>query len=150
MLSVSLVKYNRFFLDLSYIWMNDAEIKQLIIAPDFTKEDQLRWFKDLKLKTDYLIWGVVTNGIKVGACGLKNITSVDCEYWGYIGNKTYWGKGVGYEIMQIIEQKARSLNLNSIWLQVLRNNERAIKLYKKSEFIIEKTNSNLFTMRKCL
>jgi len=145
-----LVEFTKIFLDLSWQWLNDAEIKQTTNTPDFTKESQQIWYNNLKNKTDYKIWGIEQNGLPIGACGLKNITDVDCEYWGYLGKRTYWGKGIGTEILKMMEGKARSLKLESIWLQVLRINERAIRLYNKNGYLIETSGSNLLIMRKSL
>ncbi len=104
----------------------------------------------IKSKKDYLIWGINTNSNKIGACGLKKITKLDCEYWGYIGEKEYWGKGIGKTMMNLVEEKARDLKLKSIWLKVLVNNERAINLYHKCDYIIEKEQGQIFLMRKIL
>lgn len=147
-MDIQIVPYDKIFLDLSWEWLNDPEIKELTNTPDFTKEDQERWFDGIKLKTDYLIWGVETDKIKVGVCGLKNITALDCEYWGYIGDKSYWGKGVGKLVMRLMEEKANEIKLKSIWLQVLQQNLRAIRLYEKLGYIVEKQTSELLFMRK--
>lgn len=138
------------FLDYSWMWLNDLEIKRLTNTPDFTKESQLNWFNSLQHKSDYLILGVKIDEVPVGVCGLKNINNDDGEYWGYIGEKTYWGKGIGFQMMKKIEEIAMSKGLNSIWLQVLEKNERAIRLYKSLSYKIVSSNNNLIIMRKLL
>ncbi len=148
--SIKLVNYDQEFLELSWQWLNDCEIKQMTNTPDFTKESQQLWYNSLKNKINYMIWGITNNEIPVGACGLKNITSSDCEYWGYIGDKAYWGKGIGVEILKAMEEKAKTLHLVSIWLQVMKTNERAMGLYQKNGYSIEVSQIDYVIMRKSL
>ena len=147
-MKIKLSEFNHDFLKLSFIWLNDPEIKELTNTPVFTKESQLSWFESLKERKDYLVWGIMSGATPVGVCGLKKITLVDCEYWGYIGEKSYWGKGIGKTIMNLMEAEARKLNLKSIWLQVIADNERAVKLYLKAGYLIEKKEQDFFYMRK--
>jgi RimJ/RimL family protein N-acetyltransferase len=111
---------------------------------------QISWFNNIEIKNNYLIWGVIYNDIPVGVCGLKNITSDDCEYWGYIGEKVFWGIGLGTAIVKLMEKRACELELKSIWLSVLTDNERAIKLYTKNEYKKEIEKNNITLMRKFL
>lgn len=145
---VKLVRFDRVFLQLSWDWLNDSELKELTDTPDFTRESQQSWFDTLQKQTEYLIWGISFQNVRIGACGLKNFTTDDCEYWGYIGNKEYWGKGLGAEIMKLVEEEARSLNMHSLWLKVLHKNERAIRSYHKSGYTIEESMPSFLKMRK--
>lgn len=138
------------FLDYSWVWLNDLEIKILTNTPDFTKESQRNWFNRLQHKSDYLILGVKIDEVPVGVCGLKNISNYDGEYWGYIGERTYWGKGIGSQMMKKIEEIAMSKGLKSVWLQVLEENDRAIRLYKSFSYKVVSSNNNLIIMRKLL
>ena len=147
---IQLVIYDLTFLELSWNWLNDSEIKKLTNTPTFSREDQINWYDTLEIKKDYLIWGVQEGETKIGVCGLKKITKIDCEYWGYIGEKTYWGKGIGRIMMEMLEFRAREMQLQSIWLQVLDDNLRAIKLYEKLGYINEKQIGDLIFMRKLL
>ncbi len=149
-MDIQIVDYDKGFLNNSWEWLNEYEIKKLTNTPDFTKEDQLRWYQSIQNKQDYLIWGIVADSTPIGVCGLKKITQEDCEYWGYIGEKEYWGKGIGRNIMNLLEEKAKDINLKSIWLQVVQDNNRAIKLYEKSGYQIEKEEKELIFMRKTL
>lgn len=149
-MNLELVEYTHDFLLLSNKWLNDTQIKQLTNSTTFTPAQQLQWFNELPSKTNYLIWGVTLNSEKVGACGLKKVTNIDAEYWGYIGEKSYWGKGYGSVMLTIIEQKATQLHLKSIWLTVLLSNTNAIKLYTKNGFMLENKEAHFQTMRKIL
>jgi RimJ/RimL family protein N-acetyltransferase len=132
-----LVSFSEEFLDLSWTWLNDPLVAKLTNTPIFSKEDQKKWFHSLHENENYRIWGVIFNDQKIGACGLKNITQNDCEYWGYIGEKSFWNKGIGTMILNNIISIAKKDNLESIWLNVLYLNKNAIHLYEKLGFKIE-------------
>lgn len=149
-MNVQLVKYSRIFLDLSWNWLNDEETRYLTNTPAFSKEDQLLWFYTLEGKEDYRIWGIRVDGEPVGACGLKNISGNDGEYWGYIGEKDYRGKGIGTKIMECIERKALKLKLKRIWLRVIPENIAARRLYEKSGYTVGKPQDSLIIMSKIL
>ncbi len=142
------VTYNKDFLNLSWSWLNDPEIKKLTNTPDFTRESQRKWFETINLLDNYLIWGVEFQKKKVGVCGLKNITKNDCEYWGFIGEKDFWNKGVGTMILNEIILISKKRGLNSIWLRVISANRIAINLYNKFGFEMESTvEEDLLIMR---
>lgn len=143
-----LKEYTELYLNASWVWLNDPEVRKLTNTPVLTKDTQLRWYESLKEKKDYKIWGVSVDNKPIGACGLKKIANKDAEYWGYIGDKDFWGKGLGKKILHLMEKEARELKLESVWLQVLKENERAYNLYVKTGYLIEKEDSNLIFMRK--
>lgn len=147
---LKVVEYSELFLELSWTWLNDQEIKFLTDTPSFNKEDQVKWYNSLSSKSDYLIWGLMIDQLPIGVCGLKNITPVDCEFWGFIGDKQFWGKGYGAEMLNLMESKAIGLNMESMWLKVLPENIRAVKLYQKYGFKIEKESEKYFFMIKHL
>lgn len=89
---ITLTSYDREFLDLSWIWLQDPEIKKLTLTSDFTREQQLQFFHSLKERKDYLIFGIQLGTRKIGVAGLKNIKNDIAEYWGYIGEKDLWVK----------------------------------------------------------
>ena len=146
--NIQLVVFDRQFLEYSWNWLQDDEIRQMTSASLLSKEDQLCWFDNLKNRPDYLIWGISANQNPIGVTGLKNVTDTDCEYWGYIGEKEYWGKGIGKRIMDHLELVAKQRKLRSIWLRVNKDNFRAVNLYKKMNYKVEQTTDISFIMRK--
>jgi RimJ/RimL family protein N-acetyltransferase len=144
---ITFVAYDQVFLELSWKWLHDPEIKELTMTPDFTKEDQQLWFETISNRIDYKIWGIVCNAHPIGVCGIKNITLSDGEYWGYIGDKNFWGIGIGSFMLKFILLEAKKMTLKSVWLTVSINNERALKLYEKYGFEKEETNSSLLKLR---
>lgn len=147
-MKITFVEYNEKFLEKSWKWLNDPEIKKLTLTRDFTKQEQRIWYNSLKGKGDYLIWGVMSDDFLIGVCGLKNITDSYGEYWGYIGDKKFWGKGIGNQILSFILEKAIEKGLESIYLKVSELNTIAISLYSKFHFQKTQSFNGLVTMRR--
>lgn len=49
---VDFVEYSIEFLELSWEWLNDSEIKSLTMTPDFTREEQIVFFRKLPFRQD--------------------------------------------------------------------------------------------------
>lgn len=147
-----MVEFNDFskeILDLSYDWLNDPEIKYLTQTPDFTKEDQLRWFNNLPENESYYVKAIYFNSIPIGVVGLKKIDleNKTAEYYGYIGDKSLWGKGLSKEIFNFITEIAKNkFDLNTIYLNVVEDNHRAIRAYEKAGFKITNNLENNIKM----
>lgn len=76
----------------------------------------------------------------IGAVYLLNIDWVarNCEFAIWIGEHREQGHGAGkFATLKALEHAFLDLNLNSVYLTALRDNERAIRLYKKVGFILE-------------
>lgn len=55
-----------------------------------------------------------------------------------IGDKSYWDKGYGTEVMGLLLSHGfDTLNLNRIYLRVYVSNPRAIRSYEKAGFTLE-------------
>lgn len=139
---IQLVEFDRHFLECSWRWLQDEELRKLIMAPVFDKVRQEEWFASLSEKKDYLIWGVAAAGEPIGVCGLKHLTADTGEYWAYIGNKMFWGRGIGGEILQRLLAIAKGMGLKSLSLRVWTENLRAISLYRKFGFIESRDSNN--------
>lgn len=145
-LQLRLVQFDRGFLDKSWEWLNDTEVRELTMTPLFSKYDQLKWYQSLEQKTDYYIWGITCNNLPIGVCGIKNISDKSGEYWGYIGEKLYWGLGIGKWIMTSMKNEAIALGLSQLVLSVNISNKRAINLYKDSGFIADRVVDSVLNM----
>ena len=137
-MKIKFVEYDNEYLDLSWMWLNDPEIKDLIMAPDITKESQKQWYDELKARNDYYIWGIKDGNVRIGAVGIKRVNLKDKsgEYFGYIGNKKYWGLGIGTNMIEYIINFAKTKQLSTVYLWVSRSNSRAIRLYEKNGFLL--------------
>ncbi|EKS1846393.1 GNAT family N-acetyltransferase [Cronobacter muytjensii] len=147
---ITLTSYDREFLELSWIWLQDPEIKKLTLTSDFTREQQMAFFNSLHDRKDYLIYGVQLGTKKIGVAGLKNIKNDVAEYWGYIGEKDLWGKGIGKFVIEEIERIANNFGIKKLYLKVSEFNPRAIKAYHKSGFVISNSQNNVIFMEKVI
>lgn len=145
---LKIVNYDERFLELSWKWLRDEEIKEMTATPDFTKEQQQNWYNSLPEKKDYFVWGIEYDNNPIGAFGIKNIKDDSGEYWGYIGEKQYWGLGIGKTIMADAIDKAKERNLRQLVLKVLDTNKRAIKLYQNFDFHIYQKDKNFLLMKR--
>lgn len=134
--SIQFTEFDAVYLERSYVWLTEPEIKRLTLSPDITKQSQQLWYDSLSERNDYMIWGVLCDGIPVGAVGLKKIDYINhsAEYFGYIGEKKYWGKGIGTQMLSFAIDEARKLDVKKLELHVSDDNTRAIALYNKIGF----------------
>lgn len=148
---VKLEQYSKLYLDNSWEWLSDPEVKYLTQTPDFTRDEQLEWFEKLETLDNYKIWGISYNQRRIGVFGIKNIEDGKGEYWGYIGEKEYWGKGLGKDILRLIFINALEMNLKELYLKVIVDNVRAISLYETMGFVTQLSKEGEFvTMVKKL
>jgi len=131
---LTFVPYDRRFLDCSFQWFQDGELRRLTNTPVVTRQQQETWFDSLPTRSDYQIWGVEFERRPIGACGIKHIAGTDAEYWGYIGDSTYWGRGLGRQMVGFCLEKAAEQGLARVWLTVDKDNQRAIGLYRNIGF----------------
>ena len=123
------------FLACSAQWLQDPEIIALIDAGEYSADRQREWFASLPGRADYLVWGVSLDGRPVGAVGLKNIDDGAGEYFGYLGDKSCWGRGLGHQLLAFAERQAVKLGLALVRLRVLDTNERAVRLYRRAGYL---------------
>lgn len=153
MARVKLIPFTREYLDRSWDWLRDPEIKVLTMAPDFTREDQIQFFESLPDRDDYKIWGVESaDGRPIGAAGLKHISGSAAETWCYIGERAYWGRGVGGCIIEACEEEARRLGIKLLTIIVHESNERSLRTYGKMGFGLESQDdeAHILTLVKSL
>ena len=142
-----LVQFDKCYFDLSKSWLTDSELRHLIHAETLpSDEERLRWFELLSSRSDYRIWGIDYLMQPIGVCGLKHITDGQAEYWGYIGEKSFWGKGLGSCIMTEVLLKAQDLRLTRVYLRVRKYNLRAFRMYEKYGFSIDSEDSSVYCM----
>ncbi|MBM7562772.1 GNAT family N-acetyltransferase [Fusibacter tunisiensis] len=129
-----------------YNWSLDREVIKFLSVPDkyppFTKEETTIWIQTCIDGTNgYLQKSILTkDNIHIGWVDFKNFDKVNsnAELGITIGNKDYWGQGYGSAaIIEMLDFGFEKLDLHKIWLRVDKDNERAIKSYKKIGFVEE-------------
>lgn len=145
--NLKLVNYSNTYFDLSKVWLSNIETNHLTCTGNLPSDESRKvWFESLSHREDYLIWGVEYNKEPIGACGLKHIENNEAEYWGYIGVKTLWGKGLGKFLLSETLLKAEVLGLKKVYLRVIKDNERAFRLYQSFGFVIYQEDDEFYLM----
>ena len=126
-------------------WIKDEEVIRysLSLFQKMKNDEEIStWFDKLLLdKSSYkkAIVDVCKNRI-IGYAGIAKIseTNLSGEYFIFIGDKTYHGKGVGtYVTKEIVKSGFQELNLNRIMLTTFEKNISAVKAYTKAGFKME-------------
>lgn len=145
---LKLVDYDVSYLERSWFWLSDPLVAELTMTSPFTKKEQMDFFSSLAGRNDYIIRGVEYLSQPIGAVGIKNIKSAKGEYWGYIGEKQYWGKKLGGEMIRLISDIARENDIEYLYLYVHEMNLRAFRLYQKQGFVTKVSENSLILMEK--
>lgn len=123
-------------------WMKDEEINQYFrfqsdaVTPE-SINDFITSSSSCKSNKHYAI--VDDNDVYLGTISLKNIdmNNFNAEY-AIALRKAAIGKGVAREAtIEILNNAFEYFKLNKIYLNVIADNERAIKFYEKMGFILE-------------
>lgn len=126
-----------------YKWIRDEEaiIYSLSVFQKMKTDRQIEdWYTQLISDSKNSNHGIFIDGVFVGYAGICSIshTNKSGEYFIFIGDKHYWGKGVGTEVtQQIVKKGFEELNLNRIMLTVSRPNTAGVKAYERAGFVHE-------------
>ncbi|WP_432709905.1 GNAT family N-acetyltransferase [Pedobacter sp.] len=124
----------------TYKWRNNPEVwKYTLFSPNvtITMEKEKAWLEDILQRPDQKRFAIcLTHTEKhIGNIQLIDIEDQHAELHLFIGDKDYWGKGLGTKATKLILDYAfRTLNLKYIKLSVNRTNEAAIKIYTRQGF----------------
>jgi [ribosomal protein S5]-alanine N-acetyltransferase len=123
-------------------WLRDPEVMRGIVTEGYNKE-RLKDYISIRGKNPFTVFNKIIlkeNETHIGNIKLDfhDAKANVSELGLLIGNKNYWGKGLGHEACRLmIDYGFNHQQLSKIWLAVYGNNMAAIKLYKNLGFIIE-------------
>ena len=121
-------------------WLSSPDVNKYTTRKPVSLKEEIKWIKSLSKNKDEIHWAIDTKDeIHIGSIGLEiNKQDKKAGFDIFIGDKSYWGQGYGYEASLLIMNYAfTKLKLHRIYLSVYIYNSRAIKLYKKLGFKIE-------------
>ncbi len=140
-------------LELTLIWRNKDRIrnnffnsKHLVIG------EHLNWFKNYLKKEDDYIFIMVDKETKIpfGQLSIYNIDwkNKTAEFGRLmIGEDKFLGKGLSEEATkELIKFVFKDLKLNTLYLDVIKENEIALRVYEKCGFKIVKEAENFYRM----
>ena len=140
---IKLIPLEKEDLSKSRSWVNDTSLasKLLRVLP-VTQTDHEKWYQDIVQDPSKMVFAIKTLSDEehIGNTGLYHIDWIHrrAEFWILIGEREYWKKGIGAEVVTLIQKFVfNNLNLNKLYLNVGKDNNEAIGLYKKLDFVEE-------------
>jgi RimJ/RimL family protein N-acetyltransferase len=128
-----------------YAWLRDPDViaYSLSVFQSLKTTAQIdQWFAATLAQANTLNLGIYlpeTNTL-IGYAGLTGISATNHagEYFIFIGEKTWWGKGVGTAVTkQVLHLGFTQHQLNRIMLTVSEWNTGGVKAYTKAGFVVE-------------
>ncbi len=125
-------------------WLQDNEVMSGIATSDYTLQKLHDYVQEKIAIPTVSFFAICSNETN------EHIGNVKLDFYDskanvaelglLIGNKNYWGKGVGSQACKLaIEYGFNTMNLRKIYLAVYENNPNAKKLYEKLGFTLEGT-----------
>jgi len=128
-------------LNRSRAWVNDMEIgRSLLRILPVTEIEQEKWFEDICIQSNKLVWAAENKNEHIGNVGLYNIDFLHrrAEAWCYIGDTSLRGRGLGKEAFSLLLHYGfNGMGLNKIYLHVASENQIAIAMYQSLGFVTE-------------
>ena len=149
---------NRNDIDRIYeIKKNPSNFDPIYNEVDYTNlklEDVQQWFYNFINEIDTTRFGIClqSNNLLIGAITLCKMDYIDkkCYFHIYI-DSNHWGKGYAkLALTKIINYCKNILDFDKLFLDVHKDNIRAIKLYEKLKFEKEKIEGNFIVMKLIL
>lgn len=131
-------------------WRNDPEVFKYTgntYKNEIKIENELEWIRKVTSNPKDYRCAILADGIYVGNIYLTDIENGSAEYHIFIGDKRYWGKGIAKQAsILILEYAFNVLSLDSVKLQVRKENTSAFMLYQRLGFEVEKEDVEWISM----
>lgn len=130
-----------------YHWSQDREVTQYSLsayAYPQSKSKITQWLSNINDTNKTVTFGICCTKTEqlIGYTGIASISALNrCgEYFILIGDKTYWGKGIGTDVTKLITNYGfETLGLHRIELTAFSNNSAASNAYKRAGYTHEGT-----------
>jgi RimJ/RimL family protein N-acetyltransferase len=130
--------------DLYLSWLNDREITAGLVVGKFPTElhELERYIASSISNPDSVLLAIIANDSNTHIGNIKlggfDWIARNCELGLLIGDRNYWGKGIGKEVCELtLDYAFNTLNMHRVWLTVFTNNPSAQRLYEKLGFVVE-------------
>lgn len=128
-----------------YKWSLDREVTLYSLssyAYPQSKSDIEKWLNTINSSSKTVSFGICSksNDQLIGYAGVSGISTLNRsgEYFILIGEKEYWGQGVGTEVTRVVTDYAiQTLGLHRVQLTASSRNVGAIKVYEKAGYVHE-------------
>jgi RimJ/RimL family protein N-acetyltransferase len=126
-----LVTFDETFLRLSYDWLHDPEIARLTRTKPTTRTEQQAWFDGLDARKDYWVRGIAVDGRPAGATGLRRIDGREGEFFIYLGEREFWGRGAFRAVLPGVLAEARRRALIRVVSKIGTDNPRSVQAHER-------------------
>lgn len=103
-----------------------------------TVESQIKWFKDCQESDASILLAVFNNGRIIGFCGGHSYKDIKRRHRAGLGvtlHPDFRGIGIGQKLMEVLlDNMKRFTGIQIIELDVMLNNQQALRLYEKLGF----------------
>jgi len=130
-------------------WLNNNDVTSGLVSGTFpsTMQELHNYVASKIADKNTVIFAIcdINSNKHIGNIKIDNFDWISrtCELGILIGNKDFWGKGIGYASCELVCNYAFSaLNIRKILLAVYSSNIAAIKVYEKLNFQLEGTLRN--------
>jgi RimJ/RimL family protein N-acetyltransferase len=125
-------------------WINDHEVTRLLFTGARPANLELlaeQWERDQRNQNEMTlaVCDKQTDAF-IGTTGLYSINWImhSAEFRVYLGNKTFWNRGIGTECTKLmVVYGFEKINLNRVWLGVNAENIGGVRAYEKAGFVKE-------------
>lgn len=130
----------------SYKWRNDPDIwthTGFVPVQEVTPQIEKKWLSNVLIRADEKRYAVCIKYTHeyIGNVQLRHINENTAEFELFIGEKKYWGKGIGYEATrQLLQIAFTVLELATVYLYVKPSNNIAIRCYNRAGFKFSSQN----------
>ncbi|RWH38578.1 MAG: GNAT family N-acetyltransferase [Mesorhizobium sp.] len=130
------------------VWRNRDEARVWFKNSDrIAFEAHLAWYERYCQKEDDFFFLVEANGHPVGQCAIYDIGSGSAEVGRFLVAPEMAGQGyIGRSCAEIVRFGTGFLNLSYLFLEVMEQNAKAIRLYERHGFIEESRFGGLIRM----
>jgi len=123
-------------------WFRDSEVTEFLEARNLTRKDVIDYIRAGKETATYYMFAICLNesglhvgNLKVGPINQKHMLS---DLVTVIGDKNYWGRGLGEEAIALGNKVAfLQYNIRKLCGGMYSDNIRSIKAYTKAGWVIE-------------
>ncbi|MFN0070668.1 MAG: GNAT family N-acetyltransferase [Chloroflexota bacterium] len=122
-------------------WMNDFEVTRTLAVGwlAMTMEREVEWYEHASRASNQVTFTIYALP-ELRPIGNAGLTEIDdrhgtAEFGILIGEKDYWGRGIGTEVTRLVLDYAfHGLGLNNVMLRVYATNEAGIRAYSRAGF----------------
>ena len=126
-------------LSLKYLkWINDKKVMRFtsFYRKKSTIKDLSDFYNNIKKSKNQILYGIFIKNLHIGNCKLGpiNFKKKTAEISYLIGEKKYWGRGIGKIAVNKLCKKGKNLSIKNIYASTDKSNKYSILLLLRNNF----------------